>query len=478
MRRPIFLLIILLGVCNFVAAQNKQILYNFSEIPQSLMVNPGTETNMQWYAGVPLMSGISLQAGSSGISVDDLFANDNVPFDDKFRDRVINGLNTKDDLSGTYQIELLNAGFRGKNPDNFYSFGIYNEGDAIGYYFKDYALLGYEGNANNLNKKFDLGDFKTRVESLNVFHFGVNKKINNTLTLGVRGKLYSSILNVNSTKNEGFFVTSEGENNLLRNTINADLELQSSGAIAFNDVNKGDASAGSLIKRGLLGGDIGLGLDLGFTYHLNDQMVVTASVLDLGFVYHSTNVQNYTLKGNTSVEGVEIILPEAISNTNSEFWQELIDEVEDLVPFESNNNNYITFRPTKLYGSLDYNFGEPTGSKNNLGCDCYSNNKRNANRATYANSVGGQLYVINRPRGPQAALSAFYLRRLGNVMAVKAAYTVDKYSLTNIGLGVTMQAGPVNIYFMADNLLSYANLAASRYASFQFGINVISWGRR
>ena len=173
MRKLNLILILLLGGCTFVFSQNKQILYGFPEIPQSLMVNPGTETDFQWYAGVPLLSGTSFQAGSSGVSVNDLFANDGLDFNDKFRERVIDAIDTKDDLSGTYQIELLNAGFKGKNPDNFYSFGIYHEGDAIGYWFQDYALLGYEGNADNLNKQFDLGDLKTRGEILNVFHFGV-----------------------------------------------------------------------------------------------------------------------------------------------------------------------------------------------------------------------------------------------------------------------------------------------------------------
>ncbi|MGB3145345.1 MAG: DUF5723 family protein, partial [Maribacter sp.] len=88
-----------------------------------------------------------------------------------------------------------------------------------------------------------------------------------------------------------------------------------------------------------------------------------------------------------------------------------------------------------------------------------------------------QLYMINRPRGPQAALTGFYTKRIGNIMALKATYTADKFSWTNFGLGINLQTGPINLYFMADNLLSYQNIAASNYASFQFGLNIISWGK-
>ena len=180
----------LLG-CIFVTAQNKQILYDFTEIPQALMINPGMSTDFQWYAGIPVLSGISFQAGSSGLTVNDLFADDGVDFNVKVRERAIYGMNTRDELSGTYQVELLNGGFRGRNRDNFYSFGIYNEGDAIGYWFKDYAILAFEGNADQLGRKFDLGHLKTRGEMLNVFHFGLNKRVNGALTLG--GQKYTLV---------------------------------------------------------------------------------------------------------------------------------------------------------------------------------------------------------------------------------------------------------------------------------------------
>ncbi|MDP5062658.1 MAG: DUF5723 family protein, partial [Maribacter sp.] len=78
---------------------------------------------------------------------------------------------------------------------------------------------------------------------------------------------------------------------------------------------------------------------------------------------------------------------------------------------------------------------------------------------------------------PQMALTGFYTRRIGNILALKGTYTVDKFSYTNLGLGMNLQAGPVNLYMMADNLLSYNNIAASNYVSFQFGVNIISWGR-
>lgn len=459
-------------LCINAAAQNKQLLYDFNEIPQSLMVNPGGMVDYTWYAGMPLLSGISIQGGSSGVSVHDIFADDGLDINDKIRNRAINGMSPADELSGTYQIELLSGGFRGRNRNNFYSFGIYNEGDAIGYWFKDYAILAVDGNANRLNERFDLSHLKARGEMLNVFHFGLQKRMSKTLILGARAKLYSSIFDFNSTRNKGYFVTTEGENNLLASTLNADMRLRSSGIDAIIEAADNDAVTSTLLKRGFLGGSLGIGVDLGFTYHLNEQLLVTGSVLDLGFIYHTSDVRNFTLKGNATVEGIEIILPEDLANPNQDFWQELVDEVELLVPFEENNNSYLAFRPTKLYGSLRYDFGEQLPTKE----DCKCGPQLTFSRTTkYANSVGAQLYVINRPRGPQTALTAFYMRRFGNALALKTTYTVDKFSKTNVGLGLSLQAGRVNFYALADNLLAYGNLADTHYASFQFGFNIISW---
>ncbi len=475
--RQLFLIAIL-WVCTYANAQNKQLLYDFTEVPQSLLINPGIETDFKWYSGVPILSGLSFQIGSSGLSAGDIFAVDGLDFNDKFRDQVINGLSNRDEFSGTQQIELINIGFRSSDPSVFYSMGMYIETDFVLYWPKDYGILAFEGNAGRLNQEFDLGDLKTRIEAVSVFHFGINKRMNKKLTLGARAKIYSGILNINSTGNKGFFVTREGQNNIFSNTLDADLKLRTSGLNAINIAADENALASTIIKRALLGGDLGLGVDVGFTYKFNEQTAFTASILDLGFIYHSSDPKNYTLNGATTIEGVEIILPEALFNPSRDFFQDLVDNVEELVPFQENEKNYLTFRPTKLNASLRYSFGKKLRAKGKDDCDCDIRSTANTIFPKYLNSLGGQLYVINRPRGPQAALTAFYLRRLGHAMAIKGTYTIDKFSFANIGLGVNFQAGPVNMYLMADNLLAYQNLADANYASLQLGLNIISWGRK
>lgn len=459
----------------YLSAQNQQLLFNFGEIPQSLLINPGQETDVDWFASIPLVSGIYGQAGSSGVSVNDIFASDGVSINDKVRDRMVNRLGITDEFTQALQIGVLYGGYRGVRSNNVYSFGMYLEMDNIVYWPQDYAQLLFNGNANQLDRRFDLGDLNARGSALAVYHFGVQKKWNKKLTVGLRAKIYSGIVDYNSTQNNGFLVNTLGENNRIATTIDADLQWRSSGFGALNNVTDQGGAGSAVLRRVLFGGDLGLGTDLGFTYRLNQKTIVTGSLLDLGFTYQSGDVFTYSLTGAATIEGIEIDATEAISDTNIDYWQNLVDEVETQVPFTTTNTGYITFRPTRLYASIIRDFGKTVNSKSNCFCDEDGNQ---VGSPRYKNSIGGQIFAVNRPRGPQTALTGFYVRRFGNIATVKGTYTIDKYSFSNVGLALSVHAGPVNFYIMADNLLSYQNIADSQYASFQLGLNILSWRRR
>lgn len=466
-------------------AQNKELLYDFYEIPQSLMVNPGVKTSQKWHAGIPILSSLAVQGATSGVTVNDLFANDGLDFTTKVQERLLDVMTNRDDFSSTSQIEGFTVGFRGKNrPDDFYSFGMYGEMDIISYWPKDLAILAFEGNGGaNLDRSFDLGDLNLRGEMVNVLHLGINRKVDDNLTVGGRAKIYSSIFQFQSINNAGSFITREGENNIYESTISADMQLQTAGVREIYDIIDADTNttqkdlANVFTERVFLGGNLGFGFDLGFSYNLNPQTTITGSIIDLGFISNSKDVWNYTFAGSTTTDGISVILPEDIDDVDNDQWQELIDEIDAALPHGENQSSYISWRPVKVYGSLRYDFGQGAngGVFDDCGCAVNGASGRSSSLNSYRNSIGGQLFMIKRPRGVQAALTGFYQRRFGKVLSLKGTYTVDKYSFTNVGLGANFQIGPVNFYVLADNLLSYSNIADSHYASLQFGFNIISW---
>ncbi len=175
-----------------------------------------------------MLSHIHVNAGTSGITVYDLFADNGVDFNIKLQNAIYNS-KPRNFATINEQVEIFSGGFAFGSmfeKNEYLSFGLYQELDAIGYFPKDYAILALEGNQNNINRVFNASHLKASAEVISVFHVGYNKKVNNQLTYGVRGKIYSNILNMNSVNNRGSFVTELGDNNIYNHIFNLDLEFK------------------------------------------------------------------------------------------------------------------------------------------------------------------------------------------------------------------------------------------------------------
>ncbi|MDD7886420.1 DUF5723 family protein [Flavivirga sp. 57AJ16] len=468
MRRFILLFIVI--SCHFSFSQNKQLLYGFSDIPQSLLLNPGGNIKNDWYFGIPLLSHIHANVGITGSTVYDIFANDGIDFNTKLQNAVY-GMGPRDFFNGNQQLEILSGGFSfgsSYEKNEYISFGLYQELDFITYFPKDFAVLALEGNQNNINRPFRAHHLSVAAEVISVLHLGYNKKVNDHFTFGVRGKIYSSIANIRSTKNQGRFITVVGQNNFYDHIFNLDLELRTSGLASLIDDDDSDTNSDAVVKdlkrRILFGGNLGLGFDIGFTRRLNEQWIWDASLLDIGFISHTKDVENYKIEGDYVFEGINPIFPDTGNVQTAEaYWSEIEDNFEDLFKLDTTTTKYITWRPLKLNTSLNYAFGK----KGYEDCNC----TRSEN--SYQNSIGLQLFAMSRPKQPQLALTAYYYRRLFNGLQIKTTYTIDSYSANNIGLGVSANLGGLNFYIMADNFLELKNIYNAQSVSLQLGFNYI-----
>ena len=455
--RKVFLMgLLFLSIVSF--GQNKQILYNFTSVPQSLMSNPGADVKYKYYFGVPLLSGISANVGSSGFTAYDLFANDGVDFNTKLKNVVLS-TSRNDKIALNEQIELFSGGFQVGNWENkgYVSFGMYHEFDFWSYIPQDLAILALYGNKDYIGKVFNLGDLSLKSEMLSVFHIGYHKSIKENLIVGGRAKLYSSAFNVRSTNNSGYIYTIPSSTTVYDQVISSDLELNTSGISKYIEKGYEGDIASDIQKKALFGGDLGLGFDLGFTYYPKKNSQVTASVVDIGFVKHSKDVETFTYKGYYNYEGIN---PKFDGNTNS---QNVFREFNDAIPRDTTYTKYTTLRPVKLNASYQYLFDDTRGGD----CNC------SGKEAEYKNAVGAQFFMMTTPRAPMVALTGFYRRNLLDNLQMKATYTLDTFSYTNIGLGLSGNLGKFNLYFLADNLLEYKDLSKANSLSFQFGFNFI-----
>ena len=453
MKKTLCSLLLFIGFTAF--SQNKQVLYDFAELPQTLLLNPGAETNYKFHIGVPLLSGVSTEVGTTGFVLTDLFLSDNRSINDKVTD-VLTSLKSGDYIKFNSQIEVLNGGFR-YNDKMYFSFGFYEEIDAIAYFPKDVITLLNEGNATYLNRRFNLSQLNYKVDVLGVLHAGITRKVDDKLTFGGRFKIYSSSLNLETSNNTGTFITTLGNDNIYRHYLNnINVNLKTSGLVE-NGEYISDAS--TYIKNSFLGGNLGVGFDVGFTYHISKQLELTGSIIDVGFIHHKKNIKTLFAKGSYVFEGIEFLY----DDTNTNYWSELGSDFKEKVPTGDNNDSYISWRPTKINASLKYSFGEKRSQF------CYDNTYKDF----YTNAVGVQLYSIFRPLQPQLELTGFYRKSFSNKLHAKFTYTIDDYSFYNIGAGISAQVGKVNIYGMVDNVLQFHDIASANSISFQVGINLI-----
>lgn len=451
------ILIFILSLTFSCFSQNRQILYNFTSVPQSLMSNPGSDMKYNWYVGIPFLSGFSTSMGSSGFSVYDLFANNGVDFNDKLRE-VIFSTTRKDKISINEQLEIFSGGVKlgDWQKGSYLSFGLYQEMDFLAYFPKDFAIIALYGNNDYIGKVFNFGDLNTRGEMLSVFHLGYHKNINEKLILGVRGKIYSSIFNISSTKNSGDFYTIQDTSSSFEQVIEPDVLVNTSGFTNYTD-NYSDNAKSDILKKTFLGGNLGLGFDAGMTYYPKKNIQITASVVDIGFISHSKEVRSYSYKGYYKNVGVtpDFILGNA--------GGDILKEFNEAIPLDTIYNKYTTLRPMKFNSSIQYSFGDGRSSK----CDCEGGDD------IYSNSLGAQLFVMTTPRSPFTAFTAYYRRRIIESIDMKATYTLDSFSKRNIGLGLSSTFGKVNFYLLVDNLLEYKDISKANSLSFQFGFNII-----
>ena len=124
-----------------------QILYDFDQLPQTLMLNPGSVVDFDKHIGVPFLSNIY---GMGGSSSRDATYNNLVLGTESNVDVLKNlqelGLSNTDVFLFNQQIEVLNAGFRLKNKAYYLSFGMYQQLDGFSSNPQDLVDLYLYGN--------------------------------------------------------------------------------------------------------------------------------------------------------------------------------------------------------------------------------------------------------------------------------------------------------------------------------------------
>ena len=475
-----------------VFGQNRQLLYGFDNIPQTLLLNPGAEVDYDIYAGIPLLSNLFVQLGGT----DKNMTYNNIFKDPESANEFLIGvyqynLDKKDYFIVNQQIDVFNAGFRFKNPDYFLSFGMYQEIDGYSSYPEQLADLFFFGDDKNNDGKAEyenpthFSELNSMADLVGVFHVGLSKKFNDRFTAGVRLKLISGSASFNSVNNSGRYYLSKP--NQIENYHNFEdmlLRVNFSGLVDDEGEPLSTKGRSDFIK-GLffLDGNLGMGIDIGATYHVNKNVELTASLLDLDYVSYTNQIVSYKFHSFKMTDtGYYNPNPDRDPENNPDpdfdyvqYWKDTFDEgdYEDLemIPIDTLSAGFNYFRSPKINASGRYIFYRDRHV--NMGESVF----RNAHYVTplkdvLTTSVGMHIYTAFRPQRPVWAVTAFATHDFNRYLTVKGTYTADAFSYTNLGFGISSHFKFFNLYATADNLLGLFNYKDSNYQSVQFGMNL------
>ena len=174
--------------------------------------------------------------------------------------------------------------------------------------------------------------------------------------------------------------------------------------------------------------------------------------LFLGFIQWNDDVKNYVNDGSTfEFKGIDIddfILKNNVDSSNNSSLERVLDSLEEAFNLEEKNEAYRSNLIAQIYIGGTYQLSE----------------KSKAGALIQNEYFKGKL-------NPSLTLS--YNHKFNKWFHASASYTVINNSYNNVGGGIVLHPGPVQLYIVADNILGAFQPQNARHMQVRAGINLV-----
>ncbi len=419
--------------------QQDLVLHQMSDVPQSIYVNPSKAPSTRLNIGLPFLSSIYLRHQNTIFNPYHLFSKEGNTIN--FRTlHYLDQIQKRNYIGLEQEIELLSIGLK-VGEKNYFSFGVRERFNFRLSLPGDMLRFPFTGNASFDELEggvLDFSDFRIGLNHYREYGLGWQRTINEKLSIGGRIKYLYGMENVDTKTSNLQWKTDEDSWDW---TFSGGMDVYSSGIWSLTDTIDDNTD----IERDEIGDYLfkrknkGIGLDLGATYAINDQLEVTGSLIDLGFISWKSDNKNFeTEDGEFVYSGIE--LTEDIVTAGSDIQdsldttiEELRDDLESGFGYTESSDKYRTSLLTRFYVGANY--------------DLYANDR--------SSGVAGLLLHSEVYKGtlrPTVTLS--YHQKFQRWLSATASYSVIDRDFRNLGLGLSLNAGPVQFYVMTDNILA------------------------
>lgn len=449
-------------------AQMPSTLYFMDQNPLIHNFNPSFQPTDKMYIGMPGLSLVSVNAGNSKLAFEDIYVprtidgkNTTVLFlhpeaKNEIRN-VMNKISPRDRIFADYNVQLLNFGMRIKEK-SYVSFSLANRMEMNTILPRELfraALMSEEYNSDS-EYSFGLGKFSSTMNCYSELAFGYSYAFSENFQVGAKLKYLIPHAGYRTDFKDMDLYVSKDE---WRFTGDGEIDASMPGLEIYKD-EEGKIDSVDF-SDDLKGGDFakskgaGIALDFGVTYSPIKSIKLSASVLDLGFVHYSKELHKVKKEGDFIYNGLKYDMDEIHDRDSADLWdpyQEMLDNMY-VVDESEGYNSMLT---AKALLGVEYSFFE---------------NKM---------SVGAlsKTYFLRGCASEEFMLAYNY--RPSRIVEATASYTVTNGMFSNIGLGVNLNLGPVNLFLAADQIpLRYAKgggkaiPSRTRAANFAMGLNFL-----
>jgi len=455
--------LILLAGISTVSAQESTTLQFMKGMPQSDLQNPSLHNDSSLVVvGLPGLSGMYFDFNSD-FAVNDLIHKgtgmlaDSLVLDiNKFHSK----LKATNSVEQHLTVPLFYLGIRSNK--SFFSFGVSEKEVAQFTFDKSLVTFLKDGNAPYMGQNFDLGNLEINAFHYREFAFGYsNDLIKNKLTIGAKVKLLYGKSAV-QTEKMNLKVETAADGSYLN--LNSDMKVNISAPVAveydqdgyFSDLKNDNFDAANYLQQR---GNTGIAFDFGAVYKITPKITVSGSIVDLGKISFKKDVTSINQVSTYKWEGVDFSNSVDDSKANYVDPSDLFDNELDKMK--------ASFKPKKSdVGTEAFNVTIPT--KMYLG-GTYQVTKK------FDIGLLDRLYKNGAISENTVTLSANAM--LGNFFSLTGSYSMIDQSYNNLGLGMGLRLGFMQLYFVSDNLMALANPAKAQFVNARFGMNFL-FGRK
>ncbi|HBL74901.1 MAG: hypothetical protein A2W90_06980 [Bacteroidetes bacterium GWF2_42_66] len=454
--------IILLAATITTSAQESTTMYFMKGMSQSTMYNPALHNDSSAVViGLPGLSGMYFGLNSD-FAVNDLIhygtgnMSDSLVIDiDGFH----NALKDQNTFRQNFDMSIFYLGFRTKNA--FVSFSVNEKESAQIGFAKSFITFLKEGNAPYMGKTQDLGSFEFNSYHYREYALGYSQELmNGRLSVGAKFKALFGKFSL-QTENLNFTVETAADGSSVK--LQTDMQLNFSAPVT-PEYNEDDYFKGFEDNfepsEYVLGSDnMGMAFDLGAVFKVTPKVTVSASIIDIGKIPFKTNVYNVTKNESYTWEGLDFSNSMDDTDPNYISADDMMDEeMEKLKAVvkpkrsEISSNAFDMNLPTKVFIGGTY----ALNSKLNFG-------------------LLDRLYMYNGETANSITVSANAM--LGNFFSVTGSYSAMNGTYDNLGLGLAMRLGFLQLYMASDNLMALSDPAKAQAVNVRFGLNIL-FGRK